>query len=100
VDGLLGLTADLFMIHTSEDVRAVRDALSTAYESRLQVAVFETEEHLQQYKQHPKKREIKIKRAIALDGLPDIQQQAAPHAKGFLGFASDFIRWACERGRL
>lgn len=96
VEGLLGVTADLFVIDTTHDVPAVRDALSAAYAGQLQVAVFEREECLQRYKQHPKKREIKIKRVIALDGLPQVpqQQQHLPRAgtKGYLGCASDFLR--------
>ena len=96
VDGLLGITADLFVIHTEHDVLAVRDALSTAYYGRLGVAVFEDEKRFQEYKQHPNKREINIKDAVALDGLPEVlQQKEQERAQGYLGCASDLLRWVC-----
>ena len=92
-DGLVGITADLFVLDAKHDVLALRDALSTAYQEELQFAIFELDEHLQQYKQHPQKHQIKIERGIALDLLPDVPLQL-PRAgtKGFLGCASDFLR--------
>lgn len=93
MDGLVGITADLFVLDTKHDVLALRDALSTAYQEELQFAIFELDEHLQLYKQHPQKHQIKIERATALDLLPDLPLQL-PRAgtKGFLGCASDFLR--------
>ena len=98
VEGLEGITADLFVIDTEHNPEAVREAFSTAFGPKLRCALFKTEDQMQKYKEHPQKGQIGIKKMNCLERLRDSVRGPAVHdamagVEGFLGCAADFLRW-------